>query len=264
MRAVETLEISYAPVKQNEAENIGLSRERLPPFRRRHILDVFAILAFAMLSVVRPINEEAPRARSNPWRDFENKMDSDSNFELLESEPVPTDSADALVLSNDVRGLFATEGHTVYVDEERVRSGLGFGEFAILTFRQEDEEGDMYQTSSVYTAPAAPEEGFGSRGSILTALYDNGATLPSFSDSTLTLRDEDDQYLSTLPENFMPINGYGTMEDSDKPAEISLGLYELKMDNSIKLSVKATITVDKKSDDGFGAVRKKSDYDLIA
>lgn len=245
MRAVETLDISFPSNTTTEAAPISLSKERLSPFRRNHILEVFAILAFAVLSVARPVNEAAPQAPVNPWRDFQNKMDSDSDFELLETEPVLKESGDVLRLSNDVKGLFATEGHTVYVDEERVRSGLGFGEFAILTYQQEDSEGNPIQTSSVYTAPNAPEEGYGSRGSILTALYDSGATLPSFSDSSLTLTDESDRDLSTLPENYMPVNGSGLWADSDKPAEVSLGLFQLSPENEIKLSVKATIVVEK-------------------
>lgn len=264
MRAVETLDISYAPVVTQEAEPIGLTTERLSPFRRHHVLEVFAMLAFAMLSIARPAAVDRPNVASNPWRDFENTFDSD-DYEVLETEPIIEGPSDSLVLSNDVKGLFATEGHEVYVDEERVRAGLGLGEFAILTYRQLDSENNYYETSTVYTAPTAPEAGYGSRGSILTALYDNGAMLPSFADSALTIGDESDSNLSTLPENFVPINGYGILPDPDKPAEISLGLFELQPNNGIKLSVKATITVEQRP--SYRSRRTDavaSDYDLAA
>lgn len=244
MRAVETLEYPMVTSITPETRKKGSAAERISPFDSGRLRSVLSLLVLAMVSLVKPsLDNEAPRQAIAPWRDFQDSLDGGDQYEIFETEPTPKDSDDVLVLSNTVQNLFASQGPDLYVDEERISRGLGENQFAMLACHQKDTEGNEYETTTLFTSPTAPEEGFGSRGSILTALFDNGAAIPSVSHGPLTTDDERLASLSILPENYREINGF----DPENPAEVSLGLFELQPDNSIKLTVQATITVHKRT-----------------
>lgn len=255
MRGVHALAAPSVPLIASSEHDQPKSRhhERLSLFERHRIVDATAQLAIYLYLYAHIKN---PQVLSHLSDSF------DTEFELLDTDPVAEYDrpADTIKLSDTIRDILQVEGRTVFIDEHRVRAGMQYGEFAVLTWRRRDVSGETYETTSLYTPYNTPSTGFGSHPEILRMMLDQGMTLPT-ADSELSLMSTEDVMMSTLDDNYVPVNGYGTLADTDDSAEIWLKLYDLRLGETAQVKAGAHIQVNSLTPARVPAMMMRQVYD---